>query len=561
LYSYNNSERTEVLYGAENVMNRLLQFLSKSKTINSCGDHKTPSLVIEVKDYREILSKIKKSGIKLRYIVDITKDNVNHCKELIKFADEVRHLDGIKTNFSVSESEYLASSTLSQELYPPEPFQQIIYSNVPDIVEQQKYVFESFWNKSILAEHRVREIEEGVALGTTEVIQVPHKTVDMFINLVKSAKEEVLLLLPTTNAFLREEKLGVIRYLKEAAALRGVNVRILTPTNDTIAKMILNMENPKSSNFVMLVFEAASDIKVNTVTILVIDKKESLVIEKKDDSKENMADAIGLATYSTSKPTVISYVTIFESLYNQVKLYEQLKIHGKMQDEFINIASHELRTPTQAVLAYSDLLQSHPEQRDVMIDAIKRNATRLQRLTEDILDVTKIESKTLKLYREEIDLSVLLSTVVNDYRNNVEAREAADIRLLLDSEADEKHYIINADTQRITQVVTNLLNNAVKFTEGDKEGGSISITVGEVKNGDCQEAIINVKDAGTGIDREILPRLFTKFATKSTKGTGLGLFICKSMVEAHNGKIWAENNKDGKGATFSFSLPFSKYRD
>jgi len=316
-------------------LNKLLQFLSKSKTISSCGDYKTPSLVIEVKDYLEILSKIKKSDIKLRYIVDITKDNVNYCKELIKFADEVRHLDGIKTNFSVSESEYIASSTLSQELYSPEPFQQIIYSNVPDIVEQQKYVFESFWNKAILAEHRVREIEEGVALGMTEVIQIPSKTVEMFVSLIKSAKEEVLLLLPTTNAFFREEKLGIIRYLRDAAVLQGVNVRILTPTNDVITKIIQNMENDKLINFVIQVFEPASDIKVHTVTILVIDKKESLVVEKKDDYKENMVDAIGLATYSTSKPTVISYVTIFESLYNHAKLYEQLKIHGKMQDEFI----------------------------------------------------------------------------------------------------------------------------------------------------------------------------------------------------------------------------------
>jgi signal transduction histidine kinase len=540
-------------------MDKLLQFLSKSKTISSCGDDKAPSLVIEVKDYREILHKIKKSGIRLRYVVDITKENVNHCKELIEFADEVRHLDGIKANFSVSESEYLASSTLSRELYSPEPIHQIIYSNVPDIVEQQKYVFESFWNKSILAEHRIKEIEEGVALGLTQVIQIPFKTIEMFVNLVKSAKEEVLLLLPTTNAFLREEKLGVFHYLKEAADLRGLNVRILTPTNDTIVQMIQNMENAESGKIVIQAFEATSDIKVNTVTILVIDKKESLVVEKKDDSKENMADAVGLATYSTSKPTVLSYVSIFESLYSQVKLYEQLKIHGKMQDEFINIASHELRTPTQAVLAYSDLLQKHPEQRDAMIDAIKRNAMRLQRLTEDILDVTKIESKTLKLYKEELDLGVLLSTIVNDYKNNVEKKEIGDIRLLNDDQVKKKNYTINADIQRITQVVTNLLNNAVKFTEEDKGGGGISITVGEGKNGDAQEVIISVRDSGTGIDEEMLPRLFTKFATKSTKGTGLGLFICRSMIEAHNGKIWAENNKDGKGATFSFSLPFNKY--
>ncbi len=129
---------------------------------------------------------------------------------------------------------------------------------------------------------------------------------------------------------------------------------------------------------------------------------------------------MGLATYSTSKPTVLSYVNIFDGLSKHLNLYEQLKIHGKMQDEFINIASHELRTPTQAVLAYSELLESHPEKREEMIQAIKRNALRLQRLTEDILNVTRIESKTLKIHKEKFDIKSLLSSVVNEHKNNIE---------------------------------------------------------------------------------------------------------------------------------------------
>jgi two-component system sensor histidine kinase VicK len=274
--------------------------------------------------------------------------------------------------------------------------------------------------------------------------------------------------------------------------------------------------------------------------------------------------AIGLATYSTSKPTVLSYVSVFESLSKQVNLYNQLKVHGKMQEEFINIASHELRTPTQAILAFSDLLQHHPEKRDEMIQAIKRNATRLQRLTEDILDTTKIESKTLHLHKEKFDLTDLLSIIINDCKNNIEKNDDDDeykIRLLYTNISKEPLFV-EADYQRIIQALSNILNNAVKFTKEDKigggeGGGSVYITAEKKKTGNNQEVIVRIQDTGQGIDNDMISRLFTKFATKSTKGTGLGLFICKGIIEAHGGHIWAENNKDGKGATFAFTLPIN----
>jgi two-component system, OmpR family, sensor histidine kinase VicK len=566
--SFNKTaERTEILYGLENVMNTILQFLSKANTINSCGDYKAPSAIIKVKEYRKLLYDLKERGIKLRYITDITKDNVKYCKELINdFAYEIRHIDGIKANFSVSETEYLAYATLVKEeeelqQQPMRPIQQVIYSNVKDIIEQQKYVFDSFWNKAIPADHRIKEIEEGFVLISTEVIQIPSRTKELFIDLIKSAKEEVLLLLPTTNAFLREERIGVIQLLREAAAERRVNVRILTPINNKIGKIIQNtvMVDQANNFFDIRAIETITSSPeiavVGTVTIVVVDRKQSLVIEKTDDSKEDFIDAVGLATYSTSKPTVLSYISIFESLSKQVKLYEQLKTHGRMQEEFINIASHELRTPTQSVLAYSELLRRHPERRDEMIQAIYRNAERLQRLTNDILDVTKIESQTLKLNREKFNLSGLLSNIVQDYKNNIE-KSNGNVRLLSD-ESNKGSFIVEADRERIIQVISNLLNNAVKFTE--ETTGDVYVAAEEMEKADQKVVVVTIKDRGIGIDPEILPRLFTKFATKSNTGTGLGLFICKSIIEAHDGKIWAENNKDGKGgATFAYSLPLSK---
>jgi signal transduction histidine kinase len=553
-------EKTEVMYGTENTTKIILEFLSRAnKSLGIYADHTWPSVSMEIDVFKRAMQDIKKRGAKSRYIVEITKDNIPYCKELMKI-DDLRHLDGIKGNFAINETEYIASATMQQS----QLLQQVIYSNVKAVLEQHQYLFETLWNKSTPAEQKIKEIDEGIDYGNTEVIKIPLRTKELFINLVKDAKEEILLLLPTTNAFLREERMGLICSLDEVSKERSVKVRILTPINDIINKILQDLKIEDKKSFSVQPFEFTSgEINVNTVTILVVDRKESLVIEKKDDSKEDILDAIGLATYSTSKPTVVSYINIFESLSKQVDLYNQLKIHGKMQDEFINIASHELRTPTQAILAFSDLLQHHPEKGDEMIQAIKRNATRLQRLTEDILDATKIESKTLHLHKEKFDLTDLLSITIDDYENNIKKNDdgKGKIRLLYTNKNKES-LVVEADYQRIIQALSNILNNAVKFTkEGNRGGGGgiVYITTEKKKIGDDnQEVIVRIRDTGPGIDNEILPRLFTKFATNSTNGTGLGLFICKSIIESHGGHIWAENNKDGEGATFAFTLRLNK---
>jgi len=238
---------------------------------------------------------------------------------------------------------------------------------------------------------------------------------------------------------------------------------------------------------------------------------------------------------------------------------ELLKVHDKMQQEFINIAAHELRTPTQAIVGYCGLVGNHHEKRDEILEAISRNAERLQRLTNDILDVARIESKALNLNKEQFKLNELISNVVKDYKSQIE-KQVEKIKLVYNNEEyrrEKNDLVVKADRGRIAQVISNLISNAIKFTKerADEEStGTITITTIEKK--ETKEVVINVKDTGTGIDPEILSRLFTKFATKSQSGgTGLGLFISKSIIKSHGGRIWAENNKDGNiGSTFSFSL-------
>jgi signal transduction histidine kinase len=546
----NEIERTEVLHGSEKVMNTVSQFLSKANSINSCGDYKAPSLVFEIEEYKKLMNSLKEKRIRLRYVTDITKDNFEYCKEMMEFADEVRHLDGLKANFSVSETEYLASASLSQQQkqQPTQQVQQVIYSNVKDIVEQQKYVFESFWNKAMPAEQRIREIEEGIEPEFYEVIVDRENATQILVDLSKSLKKEALFLLPNDKSIVRIDKIGIIDYLIKASQNEGTGaIMIICPISEV------------NSEIIKKVSENAPNIRIvngndSPYGMYIVDG-HAFRAELKEPEADNFSEAIGFSVYSNRKNTVDFFKSVFELLWNERKLNEELIKTGKMQEEFINVASHELRTPTQAVLAYSQLVQKHPEKTEEMIQAIYRNAKRLQRLTNDILDVTKIESKTFKLNKTHFSLNDLLSSVVDEYKENI---DKANIKVrLLHNEIDNEFFLIEADRQRITQVVSNLLDNAIKFTKGKVEDVEV-IAKRESKKVDREIVVVNIKDTGSGIDTEILPKLFTKFVTKSETGTGLGLFICKSIVEAHGGKIWAENNTDGKGATFNFSLPLNK---
>ncbi|HEU4443586.1 MAG TPA: HAMP domain-containing sensor histidine kinase, partial [Nitrososphaeraceae archaeon] len=179
------------------------------------------------------------------------------------------------------------------------------------------------------------------------------------------------------------------------------------------------------------------------------------------------------------------------------------------------------------------------------MDVIIRNAKRLHRLTENILDVTRIESQLLRLNKERFNLNDTISNAIVDLQNQIKGKKDIKIEFSYDDAI-----FINADKQRIVEVISNLLSNSLKFTEE----GVITIAT---KKQDDDQVVVTVKDSGRGIDSELIPKLFTKFSTKSQQGTGLGLYISKSIVEAHGGRIWAENNtfNGAKGASFHFSLP------
>ena len=704
-------ERTEIFRGAEDTTRAVVLFFTNASAVSVCADSLAPSVAIGVEPIKKCYEDLKSRKAKVRWITEITSDNLSNCRSMLKYA-EVRHLAGIKGNFGVSDTAYIAAAVVNKT----QPVPELIYSNARSIVEQNKYIFDTLWSKAILAEDRIREIEEGVIRPETRAIKDPNEilqdTIGMlsrsnqysvcsvpdgllyaynysfdafkeildqgrsgkhvgirwvtciednqdnslleivktFMNLgmqirhvksippmsfgvsekemgvtiesmrggslntsaifsseppfveqfaaifeevwnngidaqsrieeiksqtkafidviqnpveiqkryhalVSSAKQQVLLFLPTTTAYRREERIGIFESLEKAAAV-GADIRILVPTDEGIEQEI--QEKVKSKKGFKI-----RRIKTNIPTevrskILVVDRREYLMVELKDNSKETFVEAVGSAIFSNSKSTILSYVTMFDSLWGQSELYEKLEAHDRMQREFINIAAHELRTPVQSILGYSELLQGNPdEDAEVMLKSLTRNAYRLQALITDILDVARIEAGTLILDRENLNLTDLIESAISDVENQVKSNSKK-IEISYshkqiqqqDQPREEKDLIVDADRDRILQVLSNLLNNALKFTNE----GKIAIMLEKKGN----QVIVKVKDSGSGIDSEIFPKLFEKFVSKSEKGTGLGLFISKNIIEAHGGRIWAENNPGGTGATFTFSLPIAE---
>jgi two-component system sensor histidine kinase VicK len=732
----NGKERTEVVHGIDNVINIVLQFLSQTNNkIDACVDYTRPSLAIDFLALKNAFLNAKKRGVKLRYVTEITKDNISYCKQLITtMVYELRHLEGVKGNFYISESAYLAPATFHEK---GKPASQIIYSNVKEIVEHQRYVFESFWDRAVPAKQKIKEIEEGTSSSAAatlhyetrimdnsdeivkeisrltassnelatcltsggmqyshkyffeikkkllekqkkgehkgiryvtnidnenaidiakiyldygikvkhvknlppmsfgvsdreiavtiekmeggrvaqsllisneplylkhfssifeelwrngtdcadrireleqgiepariEIIETPSKAVELARNLVKAAKYEVLRLYPSLNAFRRQVLIGAMHLFREVIQ-NGVKVRILIPAD---RQQIMQVISEVDTLLPQIDIRSIDKSLETHIGIIVTDRKDSLIIELRDDTKENYYEAAGLAAYSNSKPIALSYASIFDSLWRQGELYEQLQAYSVAQKDFINIAAHELRTPIQPILSLSQVLISqkgNKEQYEEQLHVINRNAKRLQILVEDILDVTRIESHTLNLKKERVNLNQVILNVMAEFEDQIrkDQNKNAKIKLLAvlateaipfnkkeakEHEGNKQNVFVDVDKERIAQVIFNLLNNAIKFTQE----GSITISVAEKEETDKKIVIVSVKDTGRGIDAEMLPRLFTKFVSNSERGgTGLGLFISKSIIEAHGGKIWAENNSDGKGAMVSFNLPINK---
>jgi signal transduction histidine kinase len=528
--------------------------------------------------YKNILDKYKiDEGKGIKWIINIEKESVGIVKIFLNLGMQIKHVKNLPPmNFAVGDKEVNATI---EKMEGGKMIQSLITSNELIYVTHFYSIFEQLWNKGIDAKDRIRNIEDGRADETNiDIIPNPKNGIDNAWKILRSAKKEILIVCSTSNAFRRQLQMGGLELIKAILENNNVKVRILVPADADARSTIKEL----AISYPRIDIRSLEEALQTCITIVMVDRKECVIVESKDDTKDSSYDAAGISTYSNSKTIVSSYVSIFESLWNQTELYEQLKKsnaqltnlykqvvaineqmknNSNMQNEFINIAAHELRAPIQPILGLAEILrekeqrrddgeQNHTENNDDLLNVIIRNAKRLRQLTENILDITKIENNSMKLNKEEFILSRAVLETFTDFANQLSKQQKESVKLIV--ALDEGDVLVGADKHRINQVIGNLLNNAIKFT---KQGDITISTEKEKKYGN--EVIVKVKDSGSGIDPDIMSRLFTKFATKSYAGTGLGLFICKSIVEAHGGRMWAENNPTGIGASFGFTLPIA----
>jgi len=571
-YLETTAEKTLVLYGPENALKVVKSFYSRVQNVsNLITDTNGPQAIIEVEDYRQILKSLIDRGIKRRLITEITKENLVYCKQLSALV-ELRHLEGVKGNFAVSETEYMATAIL----HKTEPVTQVIYSNATAVVEQHNYLFDTLWSKAISAQQKILEIEEGVETDFFKVITDVEEAARLLISLARGAKNEVLFVLPNDRAVIRMERMGVLEILKQKSEAK-VKVKVICPISDSNLHIIERLRKESE-----IAFTSSKEIQSG---LLIIDSSQFLSAELVRPDSEDFKQAIGTTLYSNSKRTVNLLRSFFDSLWNQVELYKRLELQERLEKEFVNIAAHELRTPVQPILGMTEILMrlmvdggnDAKDARDANdgkdnsdnidketiqvtredLAIIRRNAIRLDQLTSDILDIARIESGLLHLQKETCMLDDIITQAIRDIEDRLTIFDGKSTARKLTIDYHPSGLIVNADKVRIAEVLYNLIDNSVKFTKNTDGANNEQITISaEEKNG---EIIVTTKDTGPGIDSEMIPRLFSKFASKSDRGgTGLGLFIARSIVEAHGGRIWGENNSDGRGACFSFALPIDK---
>jgi signal transduction histidine kinase len=432
------------------------------------------------------------------------------------------------------------------------------FSNDWDNIYQKWILLKTTLTNNILKESQTRSsmevkvvASETSAPSSISLSSSPSSELEIN-NIIKTIKErEVLPLVNSSNVLVT--KLG--EHAKDSSQFSIFLQILFAVLNIGVTTAFILYIIRKLLKPIFALINATSQIKSGNLNVVVKSKVNGDELSFLSESFNSMVTAIK------------NHIKKQNQLTKQLeKANEELKYRDQLKDEFIHVAAHELKTPIQPILGLCELLRDRKTdiiKDEEILDVIIRNSKRLMKLAEDILNVAKIESGSFFLKKERFDIGELISEIMNDFEEKiVENKKNIKLFFELHNGNNNNKIIVEADKNRLSQVIFNLLNNAIKFTDE----GSITVIVGTKKinnnnNNNSNKVIVSIKDTGTGIDSEILPKLFTKFATKSPieGGTGLGLFISKSIIEMHGGNIWAfnndEKNKDDRGSTFTFSLP------
>ena len=544
---------TKIVDSEDEIMKHFIHLSEVSSGLSVVSNHGGMQLTYNsfLELCKKVLEKQKRGeGDGIRWIMRIEKDSINLVKKFLKLGVKIRHVKNLAPiNFAVSKHGLIATV---EEIAGGGMMQNLLTSNEVSYIKHFTSMFEQLWKEGVDARYRIKDIEEKVGIAEIEIIRNPIDSIARGWDMVKSARKEINVLFSSSNALKRQIAMGALPLLKNASDKHKVRIRMLLPSSDRSDQLI---EETKS-NVPNIDIRTISSSLETKISILIVDNKQCLILELKDDKQNTSHDAVGLATYSISPTIISSYLAIFESFWRQAELFEKMKEVEILEKDFINFAAHELRNPVQPIIGFSELLYSKIENQEHrrLLDEVILNARRLERLARVMLDVTRIENNSLILTKETVDTAKVVKDIVDSYNQNLREKnvvnKSKNLEELMIIQNGVKDLEVTLDKVRITQVICNILDNALSFSHE----GKIKVVLKKEKRNRQNFLLVRVKDTGPGIDPEILSKLFTKFASKSDMGTGLGLFISKGIVEAHGGKIWAENNPN-RGATFSFILP------
>lgn len=587
---------TKIISGRDNINSFFVTAVDNTRKYwNVIVPAKGATLFHYMEDLKVAYKNALDRGVKIRAITEVNKDNLFYIRAGIEYFSEIKHLDNVLGTAVMSERYYVTSSTMYYDegnikiengvRKTQYPLEQIITSNSPQFVQEQKRYFDILWDQAIPIQDKLKQIE-NLENPQLRELESSYEIQNLLINLLQTVQNEVYFVFPTFEIFKKIQRfLDIISFLESKDRIQA---KILVPIVDTEAReyfkkldIHFDLNDSKTFNKNIEIREIKDtghdNFEKELYPLLVLfDRNKSISIrlnEVKEDQKihDSLTQIIDSATYVSGKDTVLSNVRLFDRLWYQTKLIQNVECSVNLQREFVNLAAHELQNPIQPILSLSEIVidKLKDEEQKKLLQLIIKNATSLMFITEGILELTRIEKDILSIHKEKFDLISFMSSIGESYRYFMqENSNTLDIEIInsynsnsytifstsengLSSKHKSKLYHeIMADRLRLGQIIHNLIDNANKYTAR----GLIKIIV-RIRSNDIE---FTITDSGKGIDDSVINNLFEKFVTTSKGGTGLGLYLCKKLVEAHGGRISAKNIKsDNTSASFSFSIPNS----
>ena len=537
---------TKIISGEEEVSRLRSEFLSRSSKrpggfANGVND-KLSTITSATGPLYETATTLHKQNpsFALRHLTDVQLENTSAVKKLLAGGYEVRHLEGNKIRFSVSQTEYIETIHVRK---PGERADQVLWSDDPQLVAQASRIFDALWDQAVPARWRLIDLEEGPRPTVTTLMWEPEQIRQRLLEMASKAKSEIRVLLPTTMAFHREEEIKVVDFL-EAAAMRGVKVTIVSPTDlDIVERIRRSNEASEKLGEGRIDLVSIPEAKAKeTVFILVADHLESMVVEQKSEDAKEFEKAVGLAIYSTSEPIVRANIRFIERLLEVIAmktreeaLLQKETFHRRQAELLQDILTHDIRNFNQISMTSAEALRDSVSGTDaVLVENILRATEGSSNLIQRAKSLSAILSGDgIPLAPVELEESIMraLSLVKKIYPGKaivLAAPPASKSRVLADSLLDE--------------VFTNLISNSVKYT--DAREVPLEIEVDEVSgqsaqndNKSTQYIRVAVIDQGRGIPDSMKQRVFKRYQD-TRSGSGLGLSIVNALVvDRYHGRV------------------------